>query len=152
MDCSRPGFPLLHHLPESAQTHVYWSHDAIQPSHPLSSPFPLPFNLSQHPGLLQWVGSSYQVAKVLKLQFINLFSQWPLDWKCQSSSQFSRRAVLKNVQTTGQLQSSPMLVRLCSKSCMLGFNITWMENFQMSKLGLEEAQEPEIKLPTFAGS
>ena len=49
--------------------------------------------------------------------------QWPQDWKSQSSSQFPRRAVLKKVQTTGQLHSSPMLVRLCSKSCILGFSM-----------------------------
>ena len=45
-----------------------------------------------------------------------------------------------------------MLVRSCLKSCMLGFSITWTKNFQMSKLGLEKEEEPEIKLPTFAGS
>ena len=72
--------------------------------------------------------------------------------KGQSSSQFPRRAVLKNVQTTKQLHSSPILVRLCSKSCMLGFSITWTKNFHTSNLGLEKAEEPEIKLPTFAGS
>ena len=65
---------------------------------------------------------------------------------------FPRRAVLKNVQTTGQLHLSPMLVRLGSKSCTVGFTITRTENFQMSKLGLEKAEEPEIKLSTFAGS
>ena len=44
------------------------------------------------------------------------------------------------------------VVRSCLKSCMLGFSITWTKNFQMSKLGLEKEEEPEIKLPTFAGS
>ena len=58
--------------------------------------------------------------------------------KDQSSYQFLRRAVLKNVQTSRQLHPSPMLVRLCSKSCMLIFSITWIENFQMFKLGLEK--------------
>ena len=48
MDCSTPGFLVLHHLPELAQTHVHWVSDAIQPSHPLSSPSPPAFNLSQH--------------------------------------------------------------------------------------------------------
>ena len=67
MDCSTPGFPVLHHLPEVAQTHVCWV-DAIQPSHPLSSPSPLAFNLSQHQGLFQWVSSSNQAAKLLELQ------------------------------------------------------------------------------------
>ena len=60
MDCSMPGFPVLHHLPEFAQTHVHRIGDAIQPSHPLSSPSPPAFNLSQHQGLFQWVGSSHQ--------------------------------------------------------------------------------------------
>ena len=72
--------------------------------------------------------------------------------KGQSSSQFPRRVVLKSVQTTGQLHSSPLLVRSCLKSCMLGFSIMWTKDFQMSKLGLEKAEEPEIKLPIIAGS
>ena len=58
MDCSTPGFPVLHHLPELAQIHVHWVGDAIQSSHPLSSPSPFVFNLSQDQGLFQWVGSS----------------------------------------------------------------------------------------------
>ena len=70
----------------------------------------------------------------------------------QSSPQFPGKTVPKNVQTTGQLYSFPRLVRLCSKSYMVGFSITRTENFQMSKLGLEKAEEPEIKLPTFTGS
>ena len=68
MDCSTPGFPVHHQLPELTQTHVHWVSDAIQPSHPLSSPSPPAFNLSQHQGLFQWLNSSYQVAKVLELQ------------------------------------------------------------------------------------
>ena len=60
MDCSMPGFPVLHYLPEFAQTHVYWVVDAIQISHPLSSPSPPAFNLSKHQGLFQWVVSSHQ--------------------------------------------------------------------------------------------
>ena len=66
MDCSMPGFPVLHCLPESAQAHVHCVSDAIQPSPPLLSPSPLTFNLSQHQGLFQWVSSSHQVAKVLE--------------------------------------------------------------------------------------
>ena len=58
MDCSTPGFPVVHHLQEFAQTHVRWVGDAIQPSHPLSSPSLPAFNLSQHQGHFQWVGSS----------------------------------------------------------------------------------------------
>ena len=65
MEGSMPGFPVHHQLPELAQTHVHWVSDAIQPSHPLSSPSPPTFNLSQHQGLFQWVSSSHQVTKVL---------------------------------------------------------------------------------------
>ena len=68
MDCSMQGLPVHHELPESTQTHVHWVSDAIQPSHPLSSPSPLAFNLSQHQGLLKWVSTSHQVAKVLEFQ------------------------------------------------------------------------------------
>ena len=55
MDCSTPGFPVLHHLPEFAQTHVHWVCDAIQWSHPLSPLSSPALNLSQHLGLFQWV-------------------------------------------------------------------------------------------------
>ena len=72
--------------------------------------------------------------------------------KGQSSFQFSRRVVPKNVLTIGQFQSSPMLVRSHLKSAMLGFSIMRTKNFQMSKLELEKEEEPEIKLPTFTGS
>ena len=68
MDCSTPGFPVLHYFQEFAQTHVHQANDTIQPSHPLSSPSPPAFNLSQHQGLFQWIGSSHQVVKVLELQ------------------------------------------------------------------------------------
>ena len=68
MDCSTPGFPVHHQLPEFTQTNIHWVGDAIQPSHPLSSPFPLAFNLFQHQGLFKWVRSSHLVAKVLEFQ------------------------------------------------------------------------------------
>ena len=68
MDCSMPSFPVHHQLLEPTQTHVHWVGDAIQPSHPLSSPSPPALSLSQHQGLFQWVSSSNQVAKVLELQ------------------------------------------------------------------------------------
>ena len=55
MDCSTPGFLVYHQLPELAQTHVHWTSDAIQPSHPLLSLSPSAFNLSQHQGLFHWV-------------------------------------------------------------------------------------------------
>ena len=68
MNCSMPGLPVHHQLLESTQTYVHRVDDAIQPSHPLSSPSLPTFNLSQHQGLFQGVGSSHQVAKVLEFQ------------------------------------------------------------------------------------
>ena len=64
MNCSTPGLPVHHQLPESTQTHVHWVSDAIQPSHPPLSPSPA-LNLSQHQGLFQWVSPSIR---------------WPKDW------------------------------------------------------------------------
>ena len=68
IDCSTPGSPVLHHLLEFVQTHVYWIDDATRPSH-LLSPFSLPaLNLSQHQGIFQWVISLHHMIKVFELQ------------------------------------------------------------------------------------
>ena len=74
MHCSTPGFPVLHHLLEFPQTHVHWVGDAIQPSHPMSSPSHLALNLSQHQNLFQWVSS---------------FIGWPKDWSFSFSFSIS---------------------------------------------------------------
>ena len=76
MDCSIPGFPVHHQLPELTQTHVHRVGDAIQPSHPLSSPSLPAFNLSQHQGLFRWVSSLHQVAKALGFQPQHQSFQW----------------------------------------------------------------------------
>ena len=76
MDCSTPGFPVHHQLPELAQIHVHRVGDAIQPSHPLASPSPPAFSVSQHQGLFQWVSSLHQVAKVLEFQLQHQSFQW----------------------------------------------------------------------------
>ena len=68
MNRSTPGLPVHHHLPEFTQTRVHRVSDAIQPSHPLSSPSPPAPNPSQHQTLFQWVNSSQKVAKVLEFQ------------------------------------------------------------------------------------
>ena len=68
MNRSRPGLPVHHQLPEFTETHVHRVSDAIQPSHPLSSPSPLAPNPSQHQSLFQWVNSLHEVAKVLEFQ------------------------------------------------------------------------------------
>ena len=72
--------------------------------------------------------------------------------KGQFSFQSLRKAIPKNAQTTAQLHSSHMLVKNCSKFSKPGFSNIWTMNFQMFKLVLEKAEEPEIKLPTSTGS
>ena len=99
MDCSMPGFPVHHQLPKLAQTHVHWVSDAIQPSHPLSSPSPPTFNLSQHQDLFQWVSQLHQVAKstgdspsasVLPMNIQDWFPLGLTDWISLKSKGFSR--------------------------------------------------------------
>ena len=87
MDCSIPGFPVLYCLPELTQTHVHGVGDAIQPSHPLSSPSPPALNLSQHQGLFQWVsslfasgGQSIGVSASASVLLMNIQNWFPLGW------------------------------------------------------------------------
>ena len=104
---STPASPVLHYLPELAQIQVHWVSDAIQPSHPLLSLFPPAFNLSQHQGLFQWVGSLHQVAKVLELQlqhqsFHRAFRvDFPWDWLVWSKCPRALRLILdSSLQTS----------------------------------------------------
>ena len=117
MDCSKPGFPVLHQLLEFAHTHVHRVSDAIQPPHPLSSPSPPAFNLSQHQGLFQWVGSLHQVAKVLEFQLqpasasilpMNTQDWSPLGWTGLISLQS------KGLKSLCQYHSSKTSILWCS--------------------------------------
>ena len=68
MDCSMPGLPVPHHLPEFAQLHVHCISEAVQSSHLLMPSSPSALNVSQHQGLFQWVLCSHQMTKILELQ------------------------------------------------------------------------------------
>ena len=110
IDCSTPSFPVLHYLLEFVQTHVHWISDVIQPSHPLSSPFPPAFNLSQHQGLLQWFGSA--PGKVLEIQHQSF--QWNsglisfrIDW-------FDLLAVQGTLKSLLQHHNSKASILVCS--------------------------------------
>ena len=76
MNWSMPGLPVHHQLQEFTQTHAHRVGDAIQPSHPLSSPSPPSPNPSQHQGLFQWVNSKHEVAKLLEFQLQQQSIQW----------------------------------------------------------------------------
>ena len=102
MNRSTPGLPVYHQLLESTQTHVHWVGDAIQPSHPLSSPSPPALSLSQHQGLFQWASSSHQVAKVLSFRFsISPSSEHPgliftMDWSDLLAVQGTLKSLLQH--------------------------------------------------------
>ena len=84
IDSSMPGFPVLHYLPELAQTHIHQVGDTIQPTHPLSPTSPPVLNLSQHQGLFfffQRVCSFHHVAEVLELQLQHQ-SVFPMNIQC----------------------------------------------------------------------
>ena len=102
MNCSMPGLPVHHQLPEFTQTHVHRVDDAIQPSHLLSSPFLPALSLSQHQNLLQWVNSfSYEVAKVLEFQLQHQSFQWTprtdfrMDWLDLLAVQGTLKSILQ---------------------------------------------------------
>ena len=109
MNCSTPGFLVHHQLPELTQTHVHWVSDAIQPSHPLSSPSPPTFNLSQHQCLFQWVSS---------------YIMWPKYWSfsISPSNEYSglisfRMDLLDLLEVQGTLKS--LLQHHSSKASIL---------------------------------
>ena len=116
MDCSTPGFPVYHQLPEFAQTHVHWVGDAIQSTNPLLSLFPA--SRSQHQGLFQWVSSLHQVATVLEFP-VNTQDWSPLGWSgwiCLQSKGlsrvFSRTTVQKHQFFSAQPSYGPTLTSL----------------------------------------
>ena len=113
IDCSMPGLPVYHQLPEFTRTHAHWIGDAIKPSHPLLSPSLPAFNLSQHQGLVWWVSYSHQVAKVLEFQLQHQSCQWifrisfRMDWLDLLAVQGTLKSLLQH-------HSSKTLVLWCS--------------------------------------
>ena len=98
MDCSTPGFPVHHQLPEFTQTHAHWVSDAIQPSHPLSSPSPPAFNPSQRQGPFKWDSCSHQLAKVLEFQLQHQSLQWISNYTKTNTAWFYLYEVSKRVK------------------------------------------------------
>ena len=94
-NCSTPGFPVLYHLLEFAQTHVHWVSDAIPPSQSLSPSSPPALSLVQHQSLFQWVSSSHQVGKVLQLRLQH-----------QSCNEYSRLISFTSIAVWKMLSSS----------------------------------------------
>ena len=101
MDCSTPGIPVLHYLSEFTQTHVHWVGDAIQPSHPLSSPLPPALNPSQHQSrtmsqLFAWGGQSTGVSALASLLPKNTQGWSPLEWLHLLAVQGTLKSILQH--------------------------------------------------------
>ena len=114
MNRSTPGLPVHHQLPEFTQTHVHRVSDAIQPSHPLSSPSPLAPSPSQHQSLFQWVNSSHEVAKVLEFQLYIIPSKeipGPISFRMDWLDLLAVQGTLKSLL---QHHSSKSLILRCS--------------------------------------
>ena len=126
MNHSTPGLPVHHHLLEFTQTHVHRVRDAIQPSHPLSSPSPPTRNPSQHQSLFQWVNSSHEVAKVLTFHVsISPSNEYPelisfrMDWLDLLAVQGTPRSLLQH-------HSSKASILWCSACFMVQLSHLYM--------------------------
>ena len=127
MNHSTPGLPVHHKLPEFTQAHAHWVGDAIQPSHPLSSPSPPAPDHSQHWGDFQWVSTSHQVAKVLefRLQLISPSNEHPglisfrMDWLDLIAVQGTLKSLLQH-------HSSKASIFQCSAFFTVQFSQTYM--------------------------
>ena len=139
MDCSMPVFPVLHHLPELVQIHIHWVGDAIQPSHYLLSPSPT-FNLSQRPGLFQWVGSSHEWPKY-----------WSFSFGISPSSEYSGLIFLR-INWFDLLAVQGILKRLLQHHSLKA-SFLWHSTFfmvQLSHLYMTTGKPVALTLWTFA--
>ena len=143
MDCSTSGFPVHHQLLELAQTHVHRVGDAIQPSHPLSSPSPPAFNLAQHQGLFQWIRSLNQVAKVFGFsispskQYSGLIS-FRIDWFDLRAVQGTLKSLLQHYSSKASILwlSAFFIVQLSHPSMTTGKPIALTRGTFVGKLKL----------------
>ena len=126
VDCSMPGLPIHHQLLKFTQTHVHWVDDAIQPSHPLSSPSPPAFNLSQHQGLFKWVSSCITWPKYWSFSFnispSNEYSgliSFRMDW-------LDLLVVQGTLKSLFQHQSSKASILQCSVFFIVQFSHPYM--------------------------
>ena len=126
VDCSTPALPVYYQLPEFTQTHVHRVSDAIQPSHPLSSPSPPALNLSQDQGLFEWVSSSHQVAKYQSFSFtISPSNEYPglvsfrMDWMDLLAVQGTLKGLLQH-------HISKTLILWCSAFFMVQLSYLYM--------------------------
>ena len=155
MDCSTPGLPVYHQLLEFTQTHVHWVGDAIQPFHPLSSPFSPAFNLSQYQGLFKWVSSSHQVAKLWVSASTSVLpvktQDWsPLGWTGWISLQSKGLSRVFSNTTVQKHQFFGAQLSLCN-NLNTHKKMNYRENFCVSSARTEHKHltEPAVEITSF---
>ena len=126
MNHRTPGLPVHHQLPESTQIRVHWVSDAIQPSHPLSSPSLPALNLSQHQSLFKWVSYSHQVTKIMEFQLPHQSFQWifrlisfRMDWLDLLAVQGTLKSLLQH-------HSSKASILRCSAFFVVQLSLPYM--------------------------
>ena len=144
MDCSTPGFPVHHHLPELAQTHVYRVGDAIQPFHLLSSHSPTAFSLCQYQSLFQGVRSSHQVANVLEFQLqhqscilspclFNLYAEYIMQNARLDEAQAGIKIAGRNINNLRYADDTTLMAESTwifnEYSELISFRIEWFDLF-----------------------
>ena len=122
MDCSMPGFPGHHQLPEPTKTHVHWVSNAIQPYHPLLAPSPPALSLSQHQDLFKWISSSHQVARILEFQLQHRSFQWIFKTDFLRIDQLDLLEVQGALKSLLQHHSSKALILWCSAFFIVQFS------------------------------
>ena len=143
MDHNMPGLPIHHQLLEFTQAHVHWVGDAIQPSHPLSSPSPPAFNLFQHQGLFKWVSSLHQVTKLLEFQLnispSNEYSgliSFRMDWLDLLAVQGTLKSLLQHHSSKASILwcLASLIVQLSHPYMTTGKTIAFMRQTFVGKL------------------
>ena len=146
LDDSMPGFPVLHHFLELAQRQVHWISDAIQSPYPLSPPSPPAFNLCQHQGLFQWVGSSHQVAKLQGLHLQHPSNEYSglisfgTDW-------FALPAVQRTLKSLLQYHSSKASIIWHSVFFMVQLSHSYMTDGKTIALTIQNFVGKVISMP-----
>ena len=144
MDCSMPGFPVFHYIPEFVQTHVHWVNDAIQPSHPLLPSSPPALNLSQHQDPFQWAGCLHQMAKLLALQlslwvwFIEIAPVSEIIWNSSFSAWFISLKIMtsKSIHVVTNIPPLILYKCTCEKSTFWLRPDSFLINKQSGKVSL----------------
>ena len=143
MNRSTPGLPVHHQLLEFTQTHVHQVGDAIQPSHPLSSPSPPALNPSQHQDLFQRVNSSHEVARVLEFQLQHQSVQWTprtdlfrMDWLDLLAVQGNLKSLLQHHSSKASIlqHSAFFIVQLSRPYMTIGKTIALTRRTFVSKV------------------